>query len=170
MYVSIDRSIHLSIYQSMDLSIHLSINRSIYRSFDRSIYLSIHLSINRSIYRSIDRSIDLSIHLSIYPSIYLSICPSIYLSIDLSVYGSISVPILSIYISSHLLFYITDLHISVAVLCIHLFVLVSMYQWNHVLLNYMTLVPSGCAFGAVYVLFVNGTTRFLWFLNKLQLA
>ena len=26
----------------------------------------------------------------------------------------------------------------------------------------MTLVPSGCAFGAVYVLFVNGATRFLW--------
>ena len=75
LYLSIDRSIDLSICLNVYLSICLNVYLSIYQSIIVPIYQSIHLyiyqsinilSINRSIYLSIYQSINLSIHLSIY--------------------------------------------------------------------------------------------------------
>ena len=100
-YLSIYRSIDLSIYLSIYPSIHPSIYLSIHPSIHRSIYLSIDLSIYRSIYLSIHPSIDLSIYPSIHPSVRPSVRPSIHPSIHPSIYLSI----LSIY--SIYLFYLS---------------------------------------------------------------
>ena len=88
---SIDLSIHLYIYPSMYMPIHLSNHLSIHPSVHLSIYLYVYPSIYPFIY--------ISIHLSIYPLVrlslnlylyvYLSICPFIDLSVCLPVRLSI---------------------------------------------------------------------------------
>ena len=84
-YQSINFSINLPTYQSINLainqSINLSIDQSIHPSFCLSIYLSTYLASYLSIYQSI--------YLSIYRSIFLdlSVClPACWLAVCLSVY------------------------------------------------------------------------------------
>ena len=64
-------STHLSIYQSIYLSINIVIYLTIYESFFQSIYLSINIIIYLAIYVSIYLSIYLSIHQYNYLSSYL---------------------------------------------------------------------------------------------------
>ena len=67
---------------SLSLFFHLSINQS--------VYLSICLSVCLSVYPSICLSIYLSVCLSICLPVYLSICLSICLSVYLSICGAVS--------------------------------------------------------------------------------
>ena len=94
--------IHLSIYPSVRLSIHLSDYAFIYLSIYPYIHISIHLFIDPFRYLSIyhlyiNAFTDLYIYLSIYPSIHLSISPSIYpylyLSISTSTWRTVMPPV-----------------------------------------------------------------------------
>ena len=71
--LSIYLPIHLSIYPSIYLSIYLPIYLSVYLSICLAVYLSVYLSICLAVYLSVYMSSCLSVHLSIYLSICLSI-------------------------------------------------------------------------------------------------